>query len=89
MEKANSKGIKVLLDGQGADEILSGYPVYIIPYINEMIYSLKWKELVKYYPDLKQNGYPFRRFLSIQKHKFRHYNQPVFPVNEETINVIS
>jgi asparagine synthase (glutamine-hydrolysing) len=82
MEKAKSKNIKVLLDGQGADEILSGYPDYLIPYINEMIYSLKWNELFCYYQSLKQNNYSVKRMLGIQKHKIFHKTESAFPIKK-------
>jgi len=82
MERAKEKSIKVLLDGQGADETLSGYPVYLIPYINEMIFSFKWKELYKYYPSLKENGYSVRRFISIQKHKLFSSLKTSFPIRK-------
>jgi asparagine synthase (glutamine-hydrolysing) len=83
MEKAKSKNIKVLLDGQGADEILSGYPVYLIPYINEMIYSLKWKELFRNYKSLKQNNYSVKRMLGIQVHKIFHKTKSAFPIRKD------
>jgi len=86
MEKAKEKNIKVLLDGQGADEILSGYPLYLISYINEMIYSLKWNELYKYYPSLKKNGYPVKRFISIQKHKLFNQKHTAFPIKKKLID---
>ena len=82
MEKAKSKNIKVLLDGQGADEILSGYPDYLIPYINEMIYSFKWNELFHYYESLKQNNYSVKRMFGIQKHKIFHKTKPAFPIKK-------
>jgi asparagine synthase (glutamine-hydrolysing) len=82
MEKAKSKNIKVLLDGQGADEILSGYPLYLIPYINEMIYSLKWNQLFHFYPSLKKNNYSIKRMIGIQKHKIFHKLIPVFPIKK-------
>jgi len=82
MEKAKSKNIKVLLDGQGADEILSGYPVYLIPYINEMIFRLKWKELFRNYHSLKQAKYPVKRMIGIQKHKIYHTEETVFPIKK-------
>jgi len=86
MERAQKNGIKVLLDGQGADEILSGYPVYLIPYINEMIYSFQWHQLYKYYPSLKKNGYPIKRFIGIQKHKLFSHRKPAFPIKKVRIN---
>lgn len=82
MEKAKSKNIKVLLDGQGADEILSGYPVYLIPYINEMIFTLKWKELFRYYHSLKQSKYSVKRMIGIQKHKIYHTEKADFPIKK-------
>ncbi len=36
-ELAKQQGIKVLLDGQGADELLGGYPKYIHWYIQQLI----------------------------------------------------
>jgi asparagine synthase (glutamine-hydrolysing) len=82
MEKAKTKNIKVLLDGQGADEILSGYPDYLIPYINEMIFSFKWKQLFHYYSSLKQNNFALRRMLGIQKHKIFHRIKSAFPIKK-------
>lgn len=82
MEKAKRENIKVLLDGQGADEILSGYPVYLIPYINEMIYSFKWNELFRYYQSLKNNNYSVKRMLGIQKHKIFHITKFAFPIKK-------
>jgi asparagine synthase (glutamine-hydrolysing) len=82
MQGAKEAGIKVLLDGQGADEVLSGYPRYIIPYINELIFHLKWNELFSNYRDLKANGYDFKRILGIQKNKVVAKNRTVLPVNK-------
>lgn len=36
-ETAGQEGVKVMLDGQGADEILGGYPKYIHWYIQQLI----------------------------------------------------
>ena len=36
MRAAAKHGIKVLLDGQGADEILLGYDRYFAPYLRQM-----------------------------------------------------
>lgn len=35
--KAHSAGLKVMLDGQGADEILGGYPKFYAPYFKKLI----------------------------------------------------
>jgi asparagine synthase (glutamine-hydrolysing) len=37
MKLASENGIKVLLDGQGADELFTGYTYFIRPFYNEMI----------------------------------------------------
>lgn len=37
MKQANQTEIKVLLDGQGADELLLGYPIYRGAYLNSLI----------------------------------------------------
>jgi len=83
MEKAKCKNIKVLLDGQGADEILSGYPVYLIPYVNEMIFAFKWRELFRHYQSLKHGKYSVKRMIGIQKHKLYHIEKSVFPIKED------
>lgn len=57
IEKAKKNDITVLLDGQGADEILGGYPVYLSTYVREMITRFKWMELIKYRNSLKLNNF--------------------------------
>ena len=47
MKQIKDNNIKVVLDGQGADEILSGYPYYLETYYYEMIRSLEFYELFK------------------------------------------
>ena len=82
MAEARKNNIKVLLDGQGADEILSGYPRYVGPYLDEMLFNLKWNEIKKHYPNLKENGYPLRRLLTRQRHKFKKYNSVALPMSK-------
>ena len=83
MEKAKEKNIKVLLDGQGADEILSGYPFYLPAYVNEMVYSFKWRELYKYYPSLRKNNYSLKWFINNQKYNFiSPFRKAEFPIKE-------
>ena len=57
MEQANKAGIKVLLDGQGADEVLAGYPHYVPAYINDLFVHLKWSELYTYKTELTIKGF--------------------------------
>lgn len=42
MELARSSGATVLLNGQGADEYLAGYPTYYGDYISELMSNLQW-----------------------------------------------
>lgn len=86
MEKAKKTGVKVLLDGQGADEILSGYPRYIIPYINELIFNGKWKTFLNQYPEFKKNGYDLKRIIGMQKNKLFSKSFSLYPLKQETLN---
>jgi len=47
MELASRKGIKVLLDGQGADELLAGYLHYYRTYINYLFLNGKIPKAIK------------------------------------------
>jgi asparagine synthase (glutamine-hydrolysing) len=42
-ELARKQGVKVLLDGQGADEIFAGYTKYIPWYLQELLKKQPWK----------------------------------------------
>lgn len=57
MEQAKKADIKVLLDGQGADEILAGYPWYLGTYVNDLFVHLKWIGLLKHQTDLSKKDY--------------------------------
>jgi asparagine synthase (glutamine-hydrolysing) len=46
MKLAHNNGMKVLLDGQGGDELLAGYLNYFSYYFLELLTTLKWKLLV-------------------------------------------
>jgi asparagine synthase (glutamine-hydrolysing) len=46
MELASSNKVKVLLDGQGGDEILAGYPYYLVNYLLESISEMRVKGLI-------------------------------------------
>ena len=68
-ESIKKNSIKVVLDGEGSDEILAGYPKYIITYLNELIYSFKWLEIIKHHKNLQDNGYSLFSILRLQKDK--------------------
>jgi asparagine synthase (glutamine-hydrolysing) len=57
MEKIHQDGIKVVLDGQGADESYLGYPVYFGIYLRELFYAGRLirfiRESVQYYKNFK------------------------------------
>lgn len=56
MRLANEKGIKVLLDGQGADEALSGYHWYIPLYLGELLRQGKVLSTLEKFKQLKSTG---------------------------------
>lgn len=56
---AREQGIKVLLDGQGADEILAGYGKYIHWFLQELFSKGQWQRLNKEKRLLKNNEIPF------------------------------
>jgi asparagine synthase (glutamine-hydrolysing) len=66
MKLAHEHNIKVLLDGQGADEIFAGYIYYFAYYYYELLTSLKLyellKEMVLYIKNFK-NIYPHKMFF--------------------------
>lgn len=69
-KKAKSIGIKVLLNGQGADEILAGYDACFKPYWHTLMYSnpvLMVRELIgfSYYHDI--SGFLRKNFRVISK----------------------
>jgi asparagine synthase (glutamine-hydrolysing) len=66
MKLAHEHNLKVLLDGQGADEIFAGYIYYFSYYYYELLTSLKLyrllKEMVLYIKNFK-NIYPHKMFF--------------------------
>jgi len=57
---AKSQRVKVLLDGQGADEVLAGYHKYIHWYLQEMVSRYKFSDIKKEKIRLQANNIPFR-----------------------------
>ena len=55
-ELAKLHNVKVVLDGQGADEILAGYNKYLHWYLQELICNNKFASAKKLYSDFKKNG---------------------------------
>ena len=58
MKCANKNQIKVLLDGQGADEVLGGYYNFAGIHLIELLKKFKFAQFFKEYDELKQNFTP-------------------------------
>jgi asparagine synthase (glutamine-hydrolysing) len=59
-ELARQQGVKVVIDGQGADEILAGYHRHIHWYLQELYRENKMQLLHEAVTALAQHGNPFR-----------------------------
>jgi asparagine synthase (glutamine-hydrolysing) len=55
--KAKEQGVKVLLDGQGADEMLAGYTKYTHWYLQELIGSEGWGKANTSAAEFKRNNF--------------------------------
>lgn len=58
MKEASEQGIKVLLDGQGADELFAGYDVFDNVFYNELFLRFKYLIIIK---ELKSEGNGFSK----------------------------
>lgn len=56
-EKAAQEGVKIILDGQGADESLAGYRKYSHWYLQELIKTVGWKEASRQAAAFSNNGF--------------------------------
>jgi len=63
-KKAKSNNLKVMLDGQGADEILAGYGTYYAPYWKELIRSKPWKLLPEIFGVVTKHGIDLKAKLT-------------------------
>lgn len=52
MKLASENGVKVLLDGQGGDELFTGYSYFLRPYYNEMIRNLDFRSILNEYRNI-------------------------------------
>jgi len=73
MQLAKSHNVTVLLDGQGADETLAGYPRYIHWYLQELLGKFKYGFAMQERIRLQHNGIPF-------SWGFPNYMAAVFPM---------
>jgi asparagine synthase (glutamine-hydrolysing) len=56
MRIAKNRGIKVLLDGQGSDEILGGYNAAYFPYFASLLRSGRWGRFIRTVARHRLNG---------------------------------
>ncbi len=73
MERAAKEGVTVLIDGQGADEILAGYPRYVHWYLQEQITRFRFGFAMQERIRLQQNNISF-------DWGFPNYMAALFPV---------
>lgn len=73
MELAAKEGVTVLIDGQGADEILAGYPRYVHWYLQEQITRFRFGFAMQERIRLQQNNISF-------DWGFPNYMAALFPV---------
>ena len=71
MEEAHKNNIKVLLDGQGADEILGGYPRYVPTYFYELVSRIHFPSLLSQYGNFKRYGYHPKRMIRLMLNKMK------------------
>lgn len=72
-ELAAGEGIRVLLDGQGADEVLAGYSKYIHWFLQELVFKNR-KVYKREKSALRANGIPF-------KWGWKNYAAALFPAH--------
>jgi len=56
MKLASSKRMKVLLDGQGGDEIFLGYEIYYVEFLWSLIKGLRFKKILKLFSEIKHKS---------------------------------
>lgn len=67
-ELARTVGIKVMLDGQGADELLGGYPVFTAARLASLVRHGRWGEAIQFFQRATQ--WPGRQRLWLQAGQF-------------------
>jgi asparagine synthase (glutamine-hydrolysing) len=89
MEQTKKANIKVLLDGQGADEILAGYPHYISTYINDLFVHFNWSELFVHNSELAKKDYGLFNIIKTQLYNLlvRKKHASFFPIEPGLINL--
>ncbi|MBV9462775.1 MAG: asparagine synthase, partial [Verrucomicrobiae bacterium] len=63
-QAARESGIRVMLDGQGADELLAGYRAFQPARLADLLRSGRWGEAATFIRGAKANGLPFREWAA-------------------------
>lgn len=72
MQLAKNNNVKVVLDGQGSDELFAGYPHYYTTYINELLRNKQFKQAAS---EIKSFGNNFWYIYTKENAKRKlHYN---------------
>jgi asparagine synthase (glutamine-hydrolysing) len=58
-ERAKASGIRVMFEGQGADEVFAGYDRFVSVYLRQFIQQKKFRAFQKQYSALKKSGTTF------------------------------
>jgi asparagine synthase (glutamine-hydrolysing) len=58
-ERAKASGIRVMFEGQGADEVFAGYDRFVSVYLRQLIHQKKFHSFQQQYSALKKSGTPF------------------------------
>ncbi|HEX7414562.1 MAG TPA: asparagine synthase (glutamine-hydrolyzing), partial [Bacteroidia bacterium] len=83
MQLAKQNNIKVVLDGQGSDELFAGYPHYYTTYVNELLRNKQFKQAAT---EIKNFGNNF--WLSYTKENVKrqlHYNSNKKQLNTDFV----
>src|SRR6202007_390183 len=83
MQLAKQNNIKVVLDGQGGDELFAGYPHYYTTYVNEMLSQMRFSRAAK---ELRSLGQGFwLRYLRENAKRKLHYNVNARALKDEFV----
>jgi asparagine synthase (glutamine-hydrolysing) len=83
MRLAQENKIKVVLDGQGGDELFAGYPHYYTSYVNELMTHMQLGKAAKELRSLGNNFW--MRYLRENAKRKLHYNANVHHLRKEFV----
>lgn len=60
MKLVHEEGVKVILDGQGGDELMAGYPIFFRSFLEDLILTFQWNRFSKESKALSEKfGFPY------------------------------